>query len=408
MRIVEDSPLYSADFFADEDAWTYLNELREESPVSLHRREDGYEFYALTTYDDVRDAYIDHTNLSSSYGTMIDGSFIPQEDTASGRMLIVADEPAHGQIKKPVKQSGFNREIIEAIGRTVSRNIATALGGLSVGDRIDFTTHVAPELPKGVLEVLFGVGPDDAAELLSATRTMIGYRDANYSGAEPLDSLVDAQQEVLDFIDDLIGQRQRSGDDTDMIGFLASCVSRGEMTRDVALLNGLNVAVGGNETTPHTASLSVHTISTHPDQWRRLTSGQADLDAATEEFLRWTSTNTYVQRLTVNDVRFGDTTIPPRSFVTLWNMAANRDPRVFDRPDEFIIDRQPNRQIAFGAGVHRCIGAPVATLEIKMFLDALCEWDKEFAVVEPPRRLRSNFMLGFTELQVEVVPARKG
>lgn len=230
MRTVDDSPLYSADFFADQDPWAYLNELRTESPVSLHRRADGYEFYALTTYEDVRDAYIDHVNLSSSYGTMIDGSFIPQEDTASGRMLIVADEPAHGRIKKPVKQSGFNRGMIESIGRTVSRNIATSLNGLSVGDHIDFTTHVAPELPKGVLEVLFGVGPADAAELLQATRTMIGYRDANYSGAAPLDSLVDAQQEILDFIDDLIGQRQRTGDDSDMIGFLASCVSRGEMT----------------------------------------------------------------------------------------------------------------------------------------------------------------------------------
>ncbi|GIF12953.1 cytochrome P450 [Actinoplanes teichomyceticus] len=405
MLVVEDSPLYSAEFFAAGDPYTYLNDLRENHPVSVHRRADGYEFYALTRYADVYAAYVDHVGLSSSYGTMIDGSYRPEKDSASGRMLIVADEPAHAQIKKPVKHSGFNREMIGRIGETVRRNIRTALGALSVGDRLDFTTVVAPELPKGVLEVLFGIGPQDALGLLEATRTMIGYRDQAYVGESPLDSLVDAQLNVLDFMDDLISARIRSGSSDDMIGFLAQLVAAGEMSRDVALLNGLNVAVGGNETTPHTASLCVATIDDERAQWRRVVDGQVASGVATQEFLRWTSTNSYVQRLSVRDVEIGGQTIPANSFVTLWNMAANRDPRVFDRPDEFIIDRPDNKQIAFGAGVHRCIGAPVATLEIQMFLEELAAWDKAFRVLAPPQRLHSNFMLGLTELQVEVIKA---
>src|SRR2546423_343298 len=152
MLTVEDSPLYSADFFADGDPWAYFAELRRNDPVSIHRRADGYEFYALTRYDDVYAAYVDHVRLSSSYGTMI------------------------------------------------------------------------------------------------------GYRDEAYAAVSPLDSLVDAQLEVLDFIDDLIDRRIESGAADDMIGFLAQCVAEDVMPRDVALLNGLNVAVGGNETTPHTAS----------------------------------------------------------------------------------------------------------------------------------------------------------
>ncbi|PZS34201.1 MAG: cytochrome P450 [Pseudonocardiales bacterium] len=405
MRTVENSPLYSADFFAVGDPWSYLRELREQSPVSLHRRADGYEFYALTTYADIYTAYVDHQSLSSAYGTMIDGSYIPQKDTASGRMLIVADQPHHTAIKRPVKHSGFNREMISRIGRTVRRNIRSALDELSVGDRLDFTTLIAPELPKGVLEVLFGIGPIDSAALLQATRLMIGYRDDAYVGGAPLDALVDAQLEVLDFIDDLISERIRTGADDDMIGYLAQRVARGEMPRDVALLNGLNVAVGGNETTPHTASLIVDTIHAEAEQWRRVTDGEVSCDTATQEFLRWTSTNSYVQRLSVADVRIGGTLIPANSFVTLWNMSANRDASVFDDPDAFVIDRADNKQIAFGAGMHRCIGAPVATLEIQMFVEELAAWDKGFAVRRPPHKLRSNFMLGLTELQVEVVKA---
>lgn len=406
MLVVEDSPLYSAEFFAVGDPYAYLADLRRDAPVSLHRRSDGYEFYALTRYDDVYAAYVDHVRLSSAYGTMIDGSYRPQKDSASGRMLIVADEPAHGIIKKPIKASGFNRAMLARIGDTVRRNIRGALRGLSVGDRLNFSAVVAPELPKGVLEVLFGIGADDAAALLDATRTMIGYRDQAYVGGSPLDSLVDAQLAVLDIIDDLIDQRIRSGVADDMIGFLAQCVRTGELTRDVALLNGLNVAVGGNETTPHTASLTVHTIHEERGQWRKLVDGTVSSEVATQEFLRWTSTNSYVQRLTATDVEIGGYTIPADSFVTLWNMSANRDPSVFDNPDSFLIDRPDNRQIAFGAGVHRCIGSPVATLEIQMFIEELASWDKAFAVVGTPQRMRSNFMLGLTELPVEVVKAR--
>jgi cytochrome P450 len=407
MLVVEDSPLYSAEFFAVDDPWAYLAGLRENDPVSIHRRADGYEFYALTRYDDVYAAYVDHARLSSSYGTMIDGSYRPQKDSASGRMLIVADLPAHATIKKPIKASGFNRTMLARIGHTVRRNIRNALDGLSVGDRLDFSKVIAPELPKGVLEVLFGIGAADATGLLEATRMMIGYRDEVYVGNSPLDSLVDAQLEVLDFIDELIEQRIRSGSADDMIGFLARCVAAGEMSRDVALLNGLNVAVGGNETTPHTASMTVYTIHREGSQWQRLIDGDVSCEVATQEFLRWTSTNSYVQRLTVTDFAVGGYVIPAGSFVTLWNMSANRDPSVFAHPDSFLIDRPDNKQIAFGAGIHRCIGAPVATLEIQMFIEELAAWDKAFAVVEAPQRLHSNFMLGLTELQVEVIKARE-
>lgn len=406
MLVVEDSPLYSAEFFAVDDPWAYLAGLREHNPVSVHRRADGYEFYALTRYADVYAAYVDHRRLSSAYGTMIDGSYLPQKDSASGRMLIVADQPEHTAIRKPVKRSGFNREILARVGDTVRRNIRGVLGELSVGDRVDFSKVVAPELPKGVLEVLFGIAPGDAGALLEATRTMIGYRDEAYTGGSPWDALVDAQLEVLEFIGELISRRIESGSGEDMIGFLAQLVASGDMTRDVAVLNGLNVAVGGNETTPHTASLAVDTIHQERAQWRKVVAGDVPFDVATQEFLRWTSTNSYVQRLTVEDFAVGGCVIPANSFVALWNMSANRDPAVFDRPDTFVIDRPDNKQLAFGAGVHRCIGAPVASLEIQTFIEELAAWDKAFMVVEPPQRLHSNFMLGLTELQVEVADAK--
>lgn len=402
MLEVNDSPLYSASFFAEEDPWSYLEELRENNPISIHHRSDGYSFYALTKYSDVFDAYLKHKTLSSSYGTMIDGSYRPERDSASGKMLIVADEPEHKKIKKPVKVSGFNKEMIDKVALTVRANIRHSLSELSVGEELDFSTHVAPALPEGVLEVLFGIGPSDASSLLHATRTMIGYRDAVYASHAPLESLVDAQQDVLDFMVELLQERMASDDDQDLVGALAQMVKSGELDEDTAILNCLNVAVGGNETTPHTSSLSVLTASQFPGEWSRFVNGEVDSDTATEEFLRWTSTNSYVQRLALEDVEIGGVTIPEGSFVTLWNMSANRDIDVFDDPNTFDIGRDPNKQIAFGAGVHRCIGAPVASLEIKAFLEELRAWDKKFDVVGTPLRLYSNFMLGLTSLPVAV------
>jgi cytochrome P450 len=139
-----------------------------------------------------------------------------------------------------------------------------------------------------------------------------------------------------------------------------------------------------------------------------LLDGEVSAETATGEFLRWTSTNSYVQRLTVTDFEVGGCVIPANSFVTLWNMSANRDAAVFENPDAFVIDRPDNRHIAFGAGIHRCIGSPVATLEIQTFIEELADWDKAFTVLGTPQKLHSNFMLGLTELQVEVVDAKAG
>ena len=174
------------------------------------------------------------------------------------------------------------------------------------------------------------------------------------------------------------------------------------MTESEILYNCLNVAVGGDETTPFTAASAVEAFIQFPDQLDRLLAEPGLINTALDEVFRWTSTNSYVQRTARTDLEIGGQHIAAGQSVTLWNVSANFDEAVFFRPNVFDIGRQPNRHLAFGSGPHRCIGMNAAWLEIKILLEALAERQIRFALDGPVRRLRSNFMLGPVSLPVRV------
>jgi cytochrome P450 len=129
---------------------------------------------------------------------------------------------------------------------------------------------------------------------------------------------------------------------------------------------------------------------------------------AVEEILRWTSTNAYVGRNATRDVVIGGTTVRAGDKLTLWNAAANRDEEAFTDPDRFDVGRSPNHHMAFGVGVHRCIGQAVARQEITILFDHLRERAVRLRLDGPVERLRSNFLLGVKHMPVSVVSARTG
>nr|BBJ48410.1 hypothetical protein SAVMC3_10390 [Streptomyces avermitilis] len=125
-----------------------------------------------------------------------------------------------------------------------------------------------------------------------------------------------------------------------------------------------------------------------------------------EEIFRWTSTNAYVQRVATRDVELHGQLIRAGDPVTLWNASANRDEEKFPNPDRFDVRRTPNRHIAFGVGVHRCIGMGAAQMEIALLLKEIVRRGITFEPAGPPARLRSNFMLGLTCLPVHATVAQ--
>ncbi len=395
--------LGSTELFANGDPFAAFRHLREHAPVYWNPSDDGG-FWALTRYRDIVDVYLHPEVYSSAYGTMLGGSYRNRVDTASGQMLIVTDPPRHRALRQQVQQAGFSVPVLARIREGVARELDRALDRMLADGGCDFATDVALALPAGVLASMSGLRPNESAELMGLTRALIGFRDPEYQrGGSGSETLLDAQLGVFDFFSRILERRRREPGDDLVSHLLRARIHGVPMTDSEILYNCLNVAVGGNETTAHTASYGLLALLDHPEEERRLRQAPDLLPTAVEEVFRWTATNTYVKRTTVRLVIIRGQAIEAGQVVTLWNTAANRDEEAFPDPDRFDVSRTPNAHLTFGIGRHRCIGASVSRLEITLLLQRLVERGIRLRVAGPVERLHSNFALGIRHLPVEVV-----
>lgn len=392
--------LTDLDLFTHGDPLEVWSILRQEDPIFWNESSSGDGFWALTRYADVHHAYLEKGVFSSASGTILGGSYQKEKDSASGKMLICSDQPEHPKLRKNAR-CAFNASIMESAARNIESNLDSAFERLLTDGGGDFAHDIARELPAGFLTAMFGVSRSDAETLLLLTEKMIGIQDESFSCANTEIALAATQLEILDMMDDLLSRTRRYRDSSEET--LISILADSGMTDEEILYNGLNVAVGGNETTPYTACAEIVALSDWPDQADDLYRNPDISGSAVEEILRWSSTNAYVQRTATQDIEMEGKLISKGDSVTLWNASANRDELVFDNPNKLDFRRSPNPHLAFGVGPHRCIGAKVAQMEIKLFTDYLVRNQIRLAPTSGASRLRSNFMLGYTSLPVEVV-----
>ncbi|WP_097870594.1 cytochrome P450 [Streptomyces sp. rh34] len=400
--IVNDLDLTDCEPFVRGEAHLLWRRLRQEAPVHWNPSPDGG-FWALTKYEDVLAAYRDHETFSSAHGAILGGSYHSKVDTASNRMLVCADVPQHRSLRRRV-QPVFSQRMVARVSREVRRTVGAALDRFWADGGGDFASEVAPELPAAALVALMGIGHRDAHHLIGLTRRMIGYRDEDFEGgiADEGLRLAAVQGEIFDFFLDLVAER-RSAPGDDAVTLLLSPADGRELDEDSLLFNLMNLAVGGNETTPHSASGGVLALLETPGQWERLRADAGTVGTTVEEILRWTSTNAYVQRTVTRATTIRGTQLAAGDSVTLWNASANRDEEQFTDPDRFDVGRTPNRHLAFGSGPHHCIGAGTARTELTALVEELRSRPGRLEQAGEPVRLRSNFMLGIKSLPVRVV-----
>ncbi|MGL5858151.1 MAG: cytochrome P450 [Angustibacter sp.] len=331
--------------------------MRAENPIHLNRGADGSRYWALTRYKDVLWAYSNHELFGSSRGAVVGGSFRRDGDTSAGKMLVATDLPRHRMLKQiihPAMSASFAKRVA---GR-VSKLLDDALATLRRNGGSDFAT----ELPAGALMEIMGLSHAEAHHLIGLTRRMVGYRDEVFvdTGGDERLRLAWLQAEVFEFFADLLADRRRDPGDDLITMLLRGTVNGRKLTEEEIFYNCMNVAVGGNETSSYTACTGLLALMDHPDQYELLLSQPAIGNTTVDEMLRWSSTNAYVQRAVLRDVERGGVTLRAGDSVTLWNYSANRDEPVLPDGHRFDATRSPNRHLSYSAGLHRCIGAPVA------------------------------------------------
>lgn len=358
---VVDMETLGDDFY--QNPYPFYAELRSQSPVHKIRMPGGTEGWLVVGYDESRAALADE-RLSKEWG--LASAAIGMRSASPGRHMLASDPPHHTRLRKLVT-GVFTQRRVEALAPRVQEITAGLLDAIGdgQGDRVDLAETFCFPLPIAVICELLGVPESGRASLKEwsdhAGSTHKGRRDAAAAGAARyLPELVrDKQQNPGDdLLSSLIKARDEDGDQ----------LSADELLGMVWLL-----IIAGHETTGNLISSAVFTLLCHPPQLAALRVNPALIDGAVEEFLRYegpSATSTY--RFTTAPVKIGGVVIPGDGELVLIALGdANRDLERFPQPDTLDITRDTRGHMAFGHGIHYCVGAPLARLQGRVAISSL-------------------------------------
>jgi cytochrome P450 len=311
--------------------------------------------------------------------------------------LLWLEPPEHTRIRKLVA-AAFTPRSVESL-RGPCHELAREL--LPEG-RFDLLRDYAQPYSIAVICRLLGVPTDRARDLLDWSHAMVKMYELDTTDAQA-ERATEAAAEFRDYVVALAVERGREPRD-DLITRLVEARVDGERLTDGQLVSTIIVLLNaGHEATVNTLGNGVLALLRHPEQWQRLVDGEVEPAAAVEELIRWDPPLQLFERWVLEDgVELAGQPVPRGAKLALLFGAANRDPRVFDRPDAFEVGRaNAAEHIGFGGGIHVCIGAPLARIELAAALQALVERAPGLSLVKEPRRNRAFVIWGLAALVVQ-------
>jgi cytochrome P450 len=381
---------------------------RREAPVYWHaptvHTPGGEGFWSVATHAETLAVLDDPAAFSSERGgdRAYGGTILP-DSSGAGFALNMMDDPRHHRVRQLVTR-GFTPRTIARLADELRRRTAALLDVAAERGACDFVVDVATELPMQAICILLGVPEADRHRLFASTDRCFDFRTGD--AFEETDEFRAAMADLLAYGTTLIAEKRARPTD-DMLSIVAHATlpeQDPQALGDTELLFFFTLLfAAGSDTTRNTAAGGLLALLQQPDELRRLVAEPALLDTAIEEMVRWTSPAAYNRRTATRTVTLGGRPIAPGDKVVFWEAAANRDERVFEDAMRFRVDRQPNPHLGFGHGVHYCLGANLARLELRILYEALLA---RFARIELDGRAewtRSNKHTGLRHLPVSLV-----
>jgi cytochrome P450 len=404
----------------DLDCWVegvphdWFGLLRREAPCFWQDERDGRGFWSLTRYGDVVAASKDWGAFSSGRGgtSLMD---LTPEQVESRMSMLDADPPYHTRLRSIVNKAFTRRAISDYEGR-IRELVREILTRAFEKEQFDYVTEVSMETPMWVLCEIMGTPPEDRQHLIRLGDAMLGNTDPDLAGEHTLGqadlSAYDhlpfsspASLEMFEYGHRLAEDRRRAPRDDITTRLIQADVDGDRLTEHEFDLFFLLLVTAGNETTRHAISHGTHALLTNRDQIQRLVADPSLIPTAVEEILRWGCSLLHFRRTATSDVELHGETIREGDKVLLWYISANRDESQFPDPLRFDVARQPNRHVAFGlGGPHFCLGAHLARLELRIFLEEMLPHLPRLELAGPPERLRSNFFHGIKRMPVAYRP----
>ncbi|QIV85415.1 cytochrome P450 [Mycolicibacterium frederiksbergense] len=379
---------------------------RREAPVYWHEptehTPDGEGFWSVATYAETLAVLRDPETYSSvTGGTRPFGGTLLQDLSVAGQVLNMMDDPRHAQIRRLVS-SGLTPRMITRVTDDLRSRARTLLDAVEPGVALDFLVEVAAELPMQMICILLGVPESERHWLFEAIEPQFDFGGARSAAVGQL-SPEEAGTRMYEYGQELIAaKRAAPGDD------MLSVVANAFRDDEVAELSDLELYLffsllfsAGAETTRNSVAGGLLALIEHPEQMRRLQADPELLPSAIEEMVRWTTPSPSKRRTATRSVTLGGCAIEAGQKVQIWEGSANRDPAVFQDPDVFDIARKPNAHLGFGHGVHYCLGANLARLELRVLFGELMPRFRSARLAAPVEWTRSNRHTGIRHLFVE-------
>ena len=311
--------------------------------------------------------------------------------------LLENEPPAHTRLRRLIA-GAFGRGHVQRLQPMVT-TLATGMvdelaGKIAADGSADLLEHLAQPLPVAVIAGLLGVPDTDGPRLVVLSNAIVKMYEYDLA-EEGRDAAEQAAAEFVGYVREVAQARAASpGDD------IISDLLRSELTSDELVATAVLLLMAGHEATVNVIGNGVAALLTHRDQWDRLLSEPGLLDAAVEELIRFDAPLQLFERTATEDVEIAGYPIRRGQKIGALLGAAARDPKVFDEPDRLDVGRTPNAHLGFGMGIHYCVGAPLARVEIAAALTALTTKLPGLRLAAPPPRRPEFVIRGLRELRV--------
>ena len=395
----------------DHDSFTHgvphntFARLREEDPVNWTEGDSETKgFWSLTRHADILMANKENKIFSSAQGIRLEDQ--SYEEYMARRTFQETDAPEHTDTRRKVNPN-FAKPIVskfEPLIRELASDIADKALQKSEFDAVD---AIAKQLPMMMLGRILGVPDEDLDWLVEKGDALIGNSDPDFtehvvdkmdtSNYRMMPFRSPAGLELYEYADDLLSNRRSVTEE----GILAKMMQSENGLDELGFKNFFCLLVAvGNDTTRYSIAMALNLLANDPSLIAQLKTGQY-WDTCADEFVRLASPTMHFRRTATQDYDLHGKTIREGDKVLLWFVSGSRDERVFERPQDTILGRSPNRHLAFGqGGIHVCLGMHLAKLEVRIAIEELVKRIERFEAVSPPTWTRSNFICGVKQLNV--------
>jgi cytochrome P450 len=394
---IEELDPSAAALFQQQQHWAYFERLRKEDPIHFVDSEEFGPFWSITKFKDIM--FVDsHHNEFSSEPTIVigdpEGNFIPPQ-------FIAMDQPKHDVQRAAVTPAVTPAQLGEWEGLIRAR-IQEVLDGLPVGVPFNWVEEVSIELTGRMLATLFGIPQEDRRKLTDWSDVATSSPAMGVSGVSQ-EEREEGLRECLAYFTEVWNQRVNEPPSMDFISLLAHSPDTRDMDPLEYLGNLILLIVGGNDTTRNSMTGSVYALNKFPEQFDKLKADHSLITNMISETIRWQTPLGHMRRIATQDVEMGGKTIKKGDKVVMWYVSGNRDDEVISNPNDFIVDRKKARHhLSFGFGIHRCMGNRLAEMQLRILWEELLERFSDIEVLAEPDRVESNFVMGYTDLQVKL------